>query len=84
MLNIYKVDSNGITMGALEELADDSSVYSIFYYKGYKLDDRIVAEPAYRLKKFGDHFKTLTTIQKESILYSIQQGRVLLVLVLDE
>lgn len=84
MLNIYKVDSNEITMEALEELADDSSVYSIYYYKGYKIDDQTKIEPGYRMRPFGRFFKTLTTIQKEGILYSIQQDRTLLVWVLDE
>lgn len=84
MLNIYKVDSNGITMEALEELADDDSVYSIYYFNGYKIDDQIVAEPSYRMKPFGDYFKTLTAIPKENILWNIQQGNVLLVWVLDE
>ena len=84
MLNIYQVDSNEITMDALEELANDDSVYSIYYYKGYKIDDQIVSEPAYRLKRFGNYFKTLTAIPKENILNDIQQGRILLVWVLDE
>ena len=84
MLNIYRVDSNGITMEALEELADDNSVYSIYYYKGYKVADQIITEPGYRMKPFGSHFKTLTAIQKENILWSIQQGKVLLVWALEE
>lgn len=84
MLNIYKVDSSEITMEALEELSNDDSVYGIYYFTGYKIDDRIVAEPAYRLRRFGDYFKTLTVIQKEIQLDRIRQGRLLLVWVLDE
>ena len=84
MLNIYKVDSNEIAMEALEELSNDDSVYSIYYFAGYKIDNQIVAEPDFRMKSFGDHFKTLTAIRKENMLHSIRHGDVLLVWVLDE
>lgn len=84
MLNIYQVDSNGITMEALEELSNDDSVYAVYWFSGHKLDEKTIVEPAYRMKRFGEYFKTLTRNSKWNLLHDIRKGDEILAWVLDD
>jgi hypothetical protein len=71
-------------MEALEELSNDDSVYAVYWFSGYKLDEKTIVESAYRMKRLGEYFKTLTRNSKWNLLHDIRKGDEILAWVLDD